>query len=91
MMYVYVRRSPIFASDLRDASSMIQSMELTIVLTTPTSTHTVSRQPVDQMSILPAWLPMVTPPHLTAYIPLKTALDMVLACQIVVTPVLTAK
>jgi len=44
---------PFFTSCLCDTGSMIQSMELTVVLTTPASTHTVSRRLVDQMSILP--------------------------------------
>jgi len=43
-----------FVSHLCDADSMIRSMELTVVLITPVSTHTASRQLVDQMSILPA-------------------------------------
>jgi hypothetical protein len=76
---------------LCDINSTIRSMELTPVLTTVASIHMVSKQPIDQASMLLTQSSMVIPPHPIACIPLKTGLDMGLACQIVATPVLTAK
>jgi len=76
---------------LCDANSTTRSMELTLVLTTAASTHMVSKQQVDQVSILPAQSSMAILPCPPACIPLKITLDMGLAWQIVATPVLTAK